>query len=246
MSANPNSTPNANPGAGGAQPIAEDQPAPEPRDPRFFWLTVFQYVLISLVTLTFVFVLAYGAFTVKDIGNVDVARGLITYVIAVGTIAIAIMLAISAIVTREFNTRIAVGKEILALLIGVLGTIVGFYYGASTKPEAGANKQATQTQAAQISSEPVTITPAQVTTGGTATLSTKLTGGTPPYSYSIKFEPNTIPAIENQESADGVISKAVIAAVPAGTDIVFRIEGKDKNGVAFEINKDGKQKIPVR
>src|SRR5688572_9632869 len=38
----------------------QTQAAQEPRDPRFFWLTVAQYLLIAAVTIIFVIVLAKG------------------------------------------------------------------------------------------------------------------------------------------------------------------------------------------
>jgi hypothetical protein len=118
---NPN-PPDGVAGAGNQAPRVD-----EPRDPRFFWLTVVQYLLIFVVTIVFVWVLAGGIKTTKDLGDLDTARGLITFVIAVSTVAIAVLLTLTAIVTRDFDKRIAVGKEILTVLVGVLGTIVGFY-----------------------------------------------------------------------------------------------------------------------
>jgi hypothetical protein len=230
--------------AANTQLSASSAPAEEPKDPRWFWLTVAQNVLIFAVTITFVYTLANGISDVRQLADKDVARGLITFVIAIGTVAIAIMMAVTAMVTRDFDKRIAAGKEVLAILVGVLGTIVGFYYGATLKtdlPQPGAT-----TPAAQISSTPVELTPERVQSNATVTLNTKLSGGTPPYRYGIKFTPETIPAIENQESPLGEINQQFRATVPAGTEIIFRIEGKDRNGVAFAINKEGKQKITVR
>lgn len=239
MAANLNPNPNPNVVA-----VADDNQPPhgdEPKDPRWFWLTVVQYLLIAAVTIVFVWVLARGINnTSRGLEDMATARGLITFVIAVSTVAIAMMLTLTAIVTRDFDKRIAVGKEILTILVGVLGTIVGFYYGAATKESAS--------PASQISAAAITITPPELARDGKITLSTTLSGGTPPYSYTIIFTPDTIPAVPQKESVDGKISEEISgAAVPPGTkEIVFRIEGKDKNGVAFAINKDGTQKIPVR
>src|SRR5207244_1723808 len=180
---------------------------------------------------------------VKDLADPDTARGLITFVFAVATIAIAMMMALTAMVTRDFDKRIAVGKEVLTILVGVLGTIVGFYFGAATKKETGQTGE--KPAAAQISFASVKIIPEPLQSGGPATLSIRLSGGTPPYRYGVRFTPDTIPAIENQESSSGEITHEFKAAVPPGTEVVVSIEGKDKNGVDFAYNKDRKLKTPV-
>jgi cytosine/uracil/thiamine/allantoin permease len=90
MSATPPNQ-NAAAGAGSPPPPPLPQPPDEPRDPRFFWLTVAQYALIFAVTLIFVYVLAHGMSDVEKLANPDTARGLITFVIAVATVAIAMM-----------------------------------------------------------------------------------------------------------------------------------------------------------
>jgi hypothetical protein len=234
MNPNPNNLdPNTNAAAGGGGIPPEGQ-----RDPRFFWLSVAQFLLVIAVTITLVFTISRGVENVKDLADLDTARGLITFVITLGTVTIAIMLTLTAVVIRDFDKRISIGKEVLTILVGVLGTIVGFYYGAAKK-EAAASTPAAQVLVAAIK------VPEQVQSGDTVTISTKLSGGMPPYSYSVRFTPETIPAI-NQESAKGDISHEFKAAVPAGTEIVFVIEGKDKNGLAFSYNNDRKQKILVR
>jgi hypothetical protein len=113
----------------------------------WFKLTKWQYYLIFLVTTTFVAVLAYGAyylpnFIQKDTnGNFisspdDSARVLITFMVAVGTIAIAVLATLTAMVIRDFEKRFVLAKEILTILVGILGTIIGFYFGTakSTAP----------------------------------------------------------------------------------------------------------------
>jgi hypothetical protein len=223
---------------------APSQQTDEGRDPRWFWLTVAQYALIIAVTIIFVYVIANGVKDVGQLADMDTARGLITFVVTLGTVAIAMMLALTAVVTRDFDKRLTIGKEILTILVGVLGTIVGFYYGAATKKDAASSANP---PAAQISIAPVRITPAeQVQSGAAVGINSKISGGTPPYRYSIRFTPESIPAIENQESLNGDINHEFKAAVLAGTDILFLIEGRDKNGVPFTYNKDGKQKVLVR
>ena len=65
----------------------------------------------------------------SKMGQIEFARGLITYLFAVVTIGTAVVLVVSALTTEEtpaHERRFERGKEILALLLGVFGTIVGF------------------------------------------------------------------------------------------------------------------------
>lgn len=68
----------------------------------------------------------------------NVARGLITFFVAMITVAIALILTLSAVLSNssDYKERFALGKEILTIFIGILGTIVGFYFGsaAAEKP----------------------------------------------------------------------------------------------------------------
>ena len=207
-------------------------------DPRFFWLTVFQYGLIGFVTVIFVIAIVWRLQRLDELANLETARGLITFVITAGTVTIAIMLALTAVVTRDFDKRIVVGKEILTILVAVLGTIVGFYYGAST---AKSSETAGSNNRPAISVEAPKVNRAS---DGTLTLTANITGGTKPYQYSVKFTPDTIKAVENQET-EGQISLPVAAPSPAPADIIVVIQGKDKNGTEFTFNKDAKIKTPV-
>jgi hypothetical protein len=83
--------------------------------------------------------IAFGLFYPKSgllqsLAEQGVARGLITFLIAITTVGIAIMLVLSTIVSEETadaEKRFDNGKQVLTALIGVLGTIVGFYFGAA-------------------------------------------------------------------------------------------------------------------
>jgi hypothetical protein len=70
-----------------------------------------------------------------DAFNTDAtARGLITFSVAIVTVAIALIL-VSFIVfgtgeIAELKERFTFGKDILMVFVGILGTIMGFYYGS--------------------------------------------------------------------------------------------------------------------
>jgi hypothetical protein len=92
---------------------------------------VFGGLAFLVLTLLFIGVLQ-GSLT-SYLTNIPSARGLITFLIAIGTIAIAVILTLASVVmsadnSDELKERLSKGKEILTVLVGVLGTIVGFYF----------------------------------------------------------------------------------------------------------------------
>lgn len=106
-----------------------------------------QYVIPALFTALGIVVLALIAYIITPCGRGFLqtlsedksARGLITFLIAIATVGIAIILAISTLVLPEGDAgdkRFDRGKQVLTVLIGVLGTIVGFYFGSTDRTPA--------------------------------------------------------------------------------------------------------------
>ena len=205
------------PGVVGAQPATSGRRAE-------LWL---QYGIFGLLGGIFVYFLMQGVLGDKKILNeladIEKARGLITFLIAVCTVAIALILSISVIISRGTKApqRFTQGKEILTLLIGVLGTIVGFYFGTSQK----GTPQPLQVSAIQVSSE-------QPNLGEKPTITAMIAGGKQPYAFSIKFSPPLINEITGS-SEDGKIEQEV--TMPPSIDnpqevIGFQITATDAEG----------------
>ena len=93
-------------------------------------------VVLSLVVLISAAVLGIDRGVLSGMARADYARGLITYIFAVVTIGIAVALVLSALTSqnpaKKTDARFQRGKEVLSLLLGVSGTIVGFYFGSET------------------------------------------------------------------------------------------------------------------
>jgi hypothetical protein len=84
--------------------------------------------------MIFVYIFAHGNET-EGIWTVGYARGLITLTFSVGTMVIAVVLILTAVLRdpddddERAKARFDRAKDVLTLLIGVFGTIVGFYFG---------------------------------------------------------------------------------------------------------------------
>jgi hypothetical protein len=181
-----------------------------------------------VVLIVIIFNLSRSNF-IRSLTDKETARGLITFLVVFTTVAIALILALytllSSITVREdLKDRFGYGKEVLTALIGILGTILGFYFASS--PAAVSTVQALQMSSAVIDND----TPKK---GDIVHISSSVSGGKPPYTYSILFSPpNSISPIESKTSSDGSIKETIKIpeSVQENTEFTFRIPVEDSNG----------------
>lgn len=231
-----------------------DTPPPPPDPPKgTSWGTIIQYALfgaLGVASLVVIYVAVSGRSGFLDsLGVSEAARGLITFLIAFTTVALAVILVLASIMSSSDNLkeRFEQGREIFTSLVGILGTIVGFYFGATqaapATPTPDAAPTPTPTAAAPASlAAPPWLAPrmtARVSTlrprpGETVTITSFVNVGTPPYTYSITFDADAIPAVRDAVSPEGFIREEV--PVPAGfapgTPLSFRIDVSDSAGRA--------------
>jgi NADH:ubiquinone oxidoreductase subunit 6 (subunit J) len=105
-------------------------------------------VLVILGAIVVLVTLAIGPTregSQTGINSVEYARGLITLIFSGGTMLIAVLLALYVITSDSphADERFTRGKEVLTILIGVFGTILGFYFGKSdaTPPTPASTQQ---------------------------------------------------------------------------------------------------------
>lgn len=114
----------------------------------------------------------------------EYARGLITYLFAVGTIGSVVILILAALTgkgeTEERDARFDKAKEIFSLLIGIFGTIIGFYFGSIKAEE---DTRGTDMAVA------APLVPDTVAAGQPVSIISNASGGSPPYLYSVGFSP---------------------------------------------------------
>jgi hypothetical protein len=191
-------------------------------------------VLIAMIIVVSVILLIGAAVVGMDRGQVlsamarsEFARGLITYLFAVVTMGTAVVLVLAALLSTGDTVsekRFQHGKEILSLLLGVFGTMVGFYFGAETA-------SAPRSDAAILRMSSIDVTPATARADGRITVRAVVSGGTPPYRYGIAFGTDD-PKPEEVVPTSGWIVKElpVSSQARAGEILVVRVAVSDSSG----------------
>jgi hypothetical protein len=142
--------------------------------------------LLAIFGIGLFVLIAIGVYTRKgqflqNLADKEVARGLITFLIAITTVGIAIILAIATISGNSGKGidpgQFDRGKQVLTILIGVLGTIVGFYFGSTIVPQTGGP----QTGGPKIT----TTTLPDGVVGNAYSNTLQATGGTSPLKWSV-------------------------------------------------------------
>jgi hypothetical protein len=127
--------------------------------------------------------------------------------------------------------------QVLSVLIGLMGTIVGFYFGATTDTKT--------TQALAIT--PASISNQQLKKGDKFSISFVASGGRPPYVYSITFDPATpLSSIKDAKSPDATIKQDFsVPEFAADIEVKFQtsVTDSDNKTVAYQ---DGTQKVWLR
>lgn len=174
-----------------SQDLSTPEPERETQPQRHWFIQLLTQVSWSLVILLiFAACILYMIYddnaVLRRLQEPAYARGVITFLVSLAAIGLAFMFAYQAFSdekTSEDGFRR--GREVLTGLMGVLGTIVGFYFGSTDKAVAAHIDVAARQE--------------------NAALIIHATGGTPPYHAHVTFEPKNIQEIDVFPSKDGWI-----------------------------------------
>ncbi len=149
----------------------------------------------------------------------EFARGLITYLFTIVTIGTAVVLIISGL-TGGSKEQFDRGKEILGLLLGVFGTMVGFYFGS----------EASHVRL-RLSLTPPLLSATEIVTGERLTVTAMVQGGAPPYRLGISTGENPPGTYDQAPRGDGwIVSTIVGPEVSKETAGTIWIAVQDGNG----------------
>ena len=135
----------------------------------------------------------------RSMRDPEYARGLITYLYAVVTIGTAVVLVVSALLGDE-KVKQDDGRQVLGLLLGVFGTIVGFYFG-----NAASGKQ-TQATDSGLTLSPLRLTNATPRARDRVAALAFVTGGVPPYKFATGVGASPTLDYSQQVADDGWIT----------------------------------------
>ncbi|SDJ83134.1 hypothetical protein SAMN05421823_101213 [Catalinimonas alkaloidigena] len=164
------------------------------------------------------------------------ARGLITYLFAVGTIGLIVLLILAALIDtgkddqrseQIFNRA----KEVLTILIGIFGTIIGYYFGAAPLSQDAAASLPLLLNVPQV--------PDSVGVGEVLEIEVEAYGGAPPYVLTIDLLPFPGHEWKKVISAAGEALEAQVR-VPTGAtgaylDAVLYLEDAREDSVTNKI-----------
>jgi hypothetical protein len=156
-------------------------------------------LVVSVIALIGAAVLGIDKGVLTNMGDREYARGLITFLFAVVTIGTALVLVVSALIgagddmsEKQFQH----GKEVFSLLLGVFGTIVGYYFGATIP----------STNPLPLRISALELIPNTAAPGAVITMRALVAGGTAPYHYSTVGGPGDVKSTA-RISDDGLISE---------------------------------------
>jgi hypothetical protein len=198
----------------------------------------FGLVLLAIFGIIVATILIWGIFSsgssfIELISKADEARGLITFLFSFTTIALFILVAITTfwMDSVEVEARFNKAKDLLTIMIGIFGTILGFYYGSLSNVAGAPNP--TELSLTNFGVPSVAVAPGDKTTIG-ATVS----GGKLPLKYDVLFSDPTGGAdatglnIKDQQIKDNKVAQAISipSAMKAPSLLNYVLVIRDANG----------------
>jgi hypothetical protein len=184
-------------------------------------------IVLSVILLIGAAVLGIDKGVLSNMGRPEYARGVITYLFAIVTIGTAAVLVLSSLTTATVNgedKQFQQAKEVLSLLLGIFGTMVGYYFGSEASTRGG------RTNAVPLAVSTLDVHPNPTQAGGKITVRGFVSGGTPPYDYGVAI--GSIPADARERMNDNgwIVKELSLDCGFAGSSGFVGVTVKDASG----------------
>lgn len=180
-------------------------------------------MVVSVIGLIAAAVFGIDQGVLRNMASPEYARGLITFLFAVVTLGTALVLVVSALIGSDNITsekQFQHGKEVLSLLLGVFGTVVGFYFGSSHPGITVSDLKVSE----------IMVLPEIPRPGEEVTVRAFVTGGTCPCEYSVALG-NDKPNEKTDVPENGIITKQIVLPTePASSEIPIQLRITDSTG----------------
>jgi len=193
-----------------------------------FMLLLFGVLIAAILTLG---IFGFGGNLLTSIAKPEQARGLITFLFSVSTIAIFLLIAVATFYMdkTQLGDRFDKAKDVLTLMIGIFGTILGFYYGSLANPTG----EGVAMRLANIEVPSVVVAPGEKTT-----VTATVLGGTAPITYDLYFSDPTgtvktdTLTVKDKPAPGGAIAQAVTipADITSPASATFTLVARDVKG----------------
>lgn len=187
--------------------------------------------VVVLMTLGLFFTNFYSS-----LGHTDQVRGLVTFLFVLVTVSIILVVALGIFWVENADDmlkRFAAAKDLLTIVVGIVGTIMGFYFGSATG------------ESASFSVSNAALVPQVAETGQSVSLSGHINGGSKPYKYTVIFvDPaGTLTTAQlaalkiSESSADGAVSKEIkLPAIDKPAVLFYTLTASDAKNISAVSN----------
>lgn len=206
---------------------------------RFPRSTLSLILLLGVLVLVFIFKpISVEVDLLEKLSRVEYARGVITFIFAIGTIGIAVILTIAGLQTgQDAAERFNRSKEVFTVLVGIFGTILGFYFGNETARQANVPEPPPlelSSPSFQVGTDDAGAPLVEV--------QASVAGGAAPYDYRITFEPSVMGPVEGSAEDGSIEAQVPVPPDASEQELSVTLTVTDKSGA--DVSENGELKIP--
>jgi hypothetical protein len=193
--------------------------------------------LLLLAGLVVVGLLAWGLSSTRflaAIADFNQIRGIITFIFAVLASAIIVITTVAIFfVDDKYLGRIDKARDLLTVVVGILGTIIGFYFGAGTVAGDNANSKGASSSSAFAITQ---------TIGNKGAILVTITGAQAPFKAAVKGDKDRIPLAADLNDPNRLLL-SINDALPCPAGVTLFVLDKDEKDIGSGLISLGRDEL---